>query len=80
MSCRAVPSVVAAVMLGIACVSTDAFAYRGGVRAGRVGAPGMHSAGVYLAALIAAATVIVAGAWVPQLPLQQSAQPPSVQR
>jgi hypothetical protein len=46
MSYRAVISVAAVAILGIACVSTDALAYRGGYRGGvRVG--GVHHAGVY---------------------------------
>jgi hypothetical protein len=42
MSYRTVISIFAATIFGIACVSTDAFAFRGG----RVGAVGVH-AGVY---------------------------------
>jgi hypothetical protein len=47
MSYRTVTSVAAAAIFGIACISTDAFAFRGGARGGRVGAVGVHSAGVY---------------------------------
>jgi hypothetical protein len=36
MSYRTVISIAAAAILGIACVSTEALAYRGGVRAGGV--------------------------------------------
>ena len=46
MSLQTVISIVAAAIFGIACISTDAFAFRGGARAGRVGAAGVH-AGVY---------------------------------
>ena len=46
MSLQTVISLVAAAIFGIACISTDAFAFRGGARSGRVGAAGMH-AGVY---------------------------------
>jgi hypothetical protein len=46
MSYRTVISFAAAAVLGIACVSTDALAYRGGFRGGvRVG--GFHRVGVY---------------------------------
>jgi len=47
MSYRTVISVAAAAILGIACVSTDAFAFRGGVRGGGVRVGGVHRAGVY---------------------------------
>ncbi len=43
---RTVISIAAAAILGIACVSTDALAYRGGVRVGGVRAGGVH-VGVY---------------------------------
>ena len=43
MSYRIVISMAAAAILGIACVSTDALAYRGGVRAGGVRAGGVHA-------------------------------------
>jgi hypothetical protein len=46
-SSRTVLGVANAAIFGIACVSTDAFAYRGGARGGRIGTAGMHSAGVY---------------------------------
>jgi hypothetical protein len=42
MSYRTVISVAAAAILGIACVSTDALAYRGGARAGGARAGGYH--------------------------------------
>jgi hypothetical protein len=43
MTYRAVISIAAAAILGIACISTDALAYRGGVRGGgRVGYHGYH--------------------------------------
>ncbi len=47
MSYRTVISIAAAAMLGIACVSTDALAYRGGVRAGGVRVGGVHRGGAY---------------------------------
>jgi hypothetical protein len=47
MSYRTVISIAAAAILGIACVSTDALAYRGGVRVGGVRAGGVHVGGVY---------------------------------
>ena len=47
MSYRTVISIAAAAILGIACVSTDALAYRGGVRAGGIRAGGVHVGGVY---------------------------------
>ena len=47
MSYRTVISIATAAILGIACVSTDALAYRGGVRAGGVRAGGVHVGGVY---------------------------------
>jgi hypothetical protein len=42
MSYRSVITLAAAAVLGIACVSTDALAYRGGARVG-----GFHRGGVY---------------------------------
>jgi hypothetical protein len=42
MSYRSVITLAAAAILGVACVSTDALAYRGGARAG-----GFHRGGVY---------------------------------
>jgi hypothetical protein len=72
MSCRTVISIVAAVIFGIACVSTDAFALRGGARGGRVGAaPACMPASITVAPTAAMLTV----AGVPQ----PSARPPSVQ-
>jgi hypothetical protein len=47
MSYRTVISIATAAILGIACVSTDALAYRGGVRVGGVRAGGVHVGGVY---------------------------------
>jgi hypothetical protein len=52
MSYRTVISIAAAAILGVACVSTDALAYRGrarmgGVHAGGVHAGGVHAGGVY---------------------------------
>jgi len=46
MSYRAVVCAVA-VILGIACISTDALAHRGGVRAGGVHVGGVHRGGAY---------------------------------
>jgi hypothetical protein len=46
MSYRTIISIAAAALLGVACISTDALAYRGGVRMGGVRAGGFH-AGVY---------------------------------
>ena len=49
MSRRTIISVVASVVIGIGCIatiSTDAFAYRGGGRAG-VGRAGVYHGGVY---------------------------------
>ncbi|MFZ0423107.1 MAG: hypothetical protein WAL80_09555 [Xanthobacteraceae bacterium] len=45
MSYRTVVSVAVAAMLGIACVSTEALAYRGGVRAGGVYRGGAYRGG-----------------------------------
>jgi hypothetical protein len=47
MSYRTVISMAAAAILGIACVSTDALAYRGGGRVGGVHAGGARVGGVY---------------------------------
>jgi hypothetical protein len=47
MSYRTVISIAAAAMLGIACVSTDALAYRGGVRAGGARVGGVYRGGAY---------------------------------
>ena len=58
MSYRTVISIAVAAILGIACVSTDALAYRGGVRAG-----GAHVGGVYGEALIAEPMCAVAWEW-----------------
>jgi hypothetical protein len=43
MSYRTVISIAAAAVLGIACVSTEALAYRGGARAGGVRVGGVHA-------------------------------------
>jgi len=43
MSYRTVISIAAAAVLGVACVSTDALAYRGGARAGGVRVGGVHA-------------------------------------
>ena len=47
MSLRPLISIAVVATLGIACVSTDALAYRGGVRVGGVRAGGVHVGGVY---------------------------------
>jgi hypothetical protein len=47
MSYRTVISIAAAAILGIACVSTDALAYRGGVRVGGVHVGGVYRGGAY---------------------------------
>jgi hypothetical protein len=47
MSYRTAISIATAAILGIACVSTDALAYRGAVRVGGVRAGGAHVGGVY---------------------------------
>jgi hypothetical protein len=47
MSYRSVISIAAAAMLGIACVSTDALAYRAGVRAGGARVGGVYRGGAY---------------------------------
>ncbi len=47
MSYRTVISIAAAVILGIACVSTDALAYRGGYRGGGVHRGGAYHGGVH---------------------------------
>jgi hypothetical protein len=53
MSYRTVISVAAAAILGIACVSTDALAWRGGgYRAGGVRVGGVYRGGVYRGAYV----------------------------
>ena len=53
MSYRTVISLAAATILGIACVSTDALAWRGGVyRAGGVRVGGVHRGGIYRGAYV----------------------------
>jgi hypothetical protein len=55
MSYRTVTSIAAAAILGIACVSTEALAYRGGFRAGGVRVGGVHTiyrGGVYRGAYV----------------------------
>ena len=47
MSYRTVISVAAAAILGIACISTDALAYRGRAHVGGVHAGGVRVGGVY---------------------------------
>jgi hypothetical protein len=53
MSYRTVISVAAAAVLGIACVSTDALAWRGGAyRAGGVRVGGVYRGGIYRGAYV----------------------------
>jgi len=52
MSYRTVISIAAAAILGIACVSTEALAYRGGVRAGGVHVGGVYRGGAYRGAYV----------------------------
>jgi hypothetical protein len=52
MSYRTVISIAAAAILGIACVSTDAMAYRGGYRGGGVHRVGGYRGGVYRGAYV----------------------------
>jgi len=47
MTYRTVISIAAAAVLGVACVSTDAMAYRGGVRAGGARVGGVYRGGAY---------------------------------
>jgi hypothetical protein len=47
MSYRTIISIAAAAILGVACVSTDALAYRGGVRTG-----GVYRGGAYRGAYV----------------------------
>ena len=47
MSYRNVISIAVAAILGIACVSTDALAYRGGVRVGGARVGGVYRGGAY---------------------------------
>ena len=64
MSYRTVISIATAAILGIACVSTDAFAYRGGgVRAGGVMWAASIGAASIGAALIAEPMYAVAWVW-----------------
>jgi hypothetical protein len=52
MSYRTVLSIIAAAILGIACVSTEASAYRGVYRAGGVRVGGVYGGGVYRGAYV----------------------------
>ncbi len=52
MQYRTVISIAAAAVLGIACVSTDAFAYRGVARAGGVRVGGVYRGGAYRGAYV----------------------------
>jgi hypothetical protein len=65
MSYRTIISIAAAAILGVACVSTDALAYRGGVRVGGVyrggayrGAYARRGVGVGIGAAAVGAAVI----------------------
>jgi hypothetical protein len=52
MSPRTLISVVTAAILGVACVSTDAFAYRAVYRGGAVRVGGVYRGGVYRGAYV----------------------------
>jgi hypothetical protein len=52
MSLQAVISLALVTTLGVACVSTDAFAYRGVYRGGAVRAGGVYRGGVYRGAYV----------------------------
>jgi hypothetical protein len=52
MSYRTVISIAAAAILGIACVSTDALAYRGVARVGGVHVGGVYRGGAYHGAYV----------------------------
>lgn len=52
MSYRSVISIAVAAILGIACVSTDALAYRGGVRVGGARVGGVYRGGAYRGAYV----------------------------
>jgi hypothetical protein len=52
MSYRTIASIAAAAILGIACVSTDAMAYRGGYRGGGVRVGGVYRGGAYRGAYV----------------------------
>ena len=64
MSRRTIISVAASVIIGIGCIatiSTDAFAYRGGGRAG-VGRAGVYHGGVYRGAAVRRGVAVGVGA------------------
>ena len=52
MSLRTIISLALATTIGVACVSTDAFAYRGGVYRGGVHRGGVYRGGVYRGAYV----------------------------
>jgi hypothetical protein len=52
MSLRTLISVAAAAILGVACVSTDAFAYRAVYRGGAVRVGGVYRGGAYRGAYV----------------------------
>jgi hypothetical protein len=52
MSKRAIISIAVAGILGVACVSTEALAWRGGFRGGGVRVGGIHRGGVYRGAYV----------------------------
>ena len=52
MSYRTVISIAVAAILGIACVSTDALAYRGGARVGGARVGGVYRGGAYRGAYV----------------------------
>jgi len=61
-SYRAVMSIAVAAMLGIACVSTEALAYRGGVRVGGARVGGFHRGAVYHGAYVGRGVGVGVGA------------------
>ena len=64
MSRRTIASVAASVIIGFGCIatiSTDAFAYRGGGRAG-VGRAGVYHGGVYRGAAVRRGVAVGVGA------------------
>jgi hypothetical protein len=62
MSHRTVISIAAAAIFGIACVSTEALAYRGGVRAGGVHVGGAYRGGAYRGAYVGRGVAVGIGA------------------
>ncbi len=60
MSYRTVISIAAAALLGAACLSTEALAYRGGYRAGGVHVGGVYRGGAYGRRGVAVGAAVVA--------------------